>query len=236
MIKFEMHAHTKGGSYCAYSDAKTLIDDYKKGGYGGIVITNHFSASNYVVDLIGETHKEKIDYFFSLYHNVKDEGKKHGIKVFYGVEVRDCFGDEYMLLGFKPEFLYDNKPLFTYSQKELFYMAEKNNIFMYQTHPFRDGVRCGNPNYLHGAEAFNGHFHHFNNNEKAKAFVEKNNLISLAGTDYHTPNQPLTAYMLIPENINDEFALVEYLRSGKAEYFGDEQYYIDELKKYKGIK
>lgn len=236
MIKFEMHAHTKGGSYCGYSDAKTIINDYKKAGYGGIVITNHFSASNYVVDLIGETHKEKLDYFFSLCDSVKKEGDIHGIKVFCGAEVRDCDGTEYMLYGFKRNFLYDNKPLFTFNQKELFKKCEKEKIFMYQTHPFREGVTCGEPNYMHGAESFNGHFHHFNNNHKALDFTKKFNLIKMSGTDYHRPNQPLTSHMLIPDSVSNEFELVEFLMSGKAQLFGDEDYYLDELKKYKGLK
>jgi hypothetical protein len=236
MIKFEMHVHAKGGSRCGRAEPETIVQDFIKGGYGGIVITNHYDEYNYFNTLVGETHKQKIDSFFSLYDTIKELGEKQNLKVFYGVEVRDCLNDEYMLYGFKREFLYDNKPLFTYSQKELFSMAEKNNMFMYQTHPFRDGVRCGNPEYMHGAEIFNGHFHHVNNNDRAKEFFVGKKLIRMAGIDYHVPNQPLTASMQIPKDVNDEFALVEYLMSGKAEYFGDEEYYLEELQKYKGIK
>lgn len=236
MIKFEMHAHTKGGSSCGKADAKTIIEEYKNARYGGIVITNHLSAGNYGQSLIGETHKEKMDYFFSLYENVKLEGQKFNIKVFCGVEVRDCAGTEYMLCGFNKRFLYDNKPLFTFSQKELFDMCEKEKILMYQTHPFREGCVCGDYRYVHGVEVFNGHFHHFNNNALSLDFATEHNLIKMAGTDYHCINQPLTSFMLIPENVNDEVALAEYLLSGKAEYFGDEKLYIEEHKKYKGIK
>lgn len=234
MIKFEMHAHTKGGSRCGHADEKTLISDYVNSGYGGVVITNHFDSYNYYNTLVGDTHKEKTDYFFSLYEKVKEEGEKFNVKVFYGVEVRDIDNTEYMLYGFKKEFIYDNRPLFTLSQKELFALAEKNNLFMYQTHPFRDGVVCGDPKYMHGAEIFNGHFHHVNNNKKAQEFINKYNLIKMAGTDYHRPSQPLTSYMNIPKSINDEQTLAEYLLSGKAQFFGDEDYYIKEMKKYKG--
>lgn len=232
MIKFEMHAHSKGCSRCGHAGAENIVEDYIKQGYGGIVITNHIDEYNYVNTLVGETHKEKMDCFFSVFDNIKDLGEKHGLKVFCGVEVRDCYNVEYMLYGFKRELLYDNKPMFTYSQKELFEMAEKNNMFMYQTHPFRNGVSCGDPKYLHGAEYFNGHFHHVNNNEKAQEFINKNNLIKMAGTDYHVPKQPITSYMEIPKSINDEFVLTEYLFSGKAKWFGDEKYYQQELQRY----
>lgn len=236
MIKFEMHAHTKGGSPCGYADAKTIVEDFLSQGYGGIVITNHYDKFNYENTFIGQSHKEKIDYFFSLYQGVKDLGDKEKLKVFYGVEVRDSLGDEYMLYGFKPKFLYDNKPLFLYTQKELFQMAEKENLFMYQTHPFRNGVKCGDPDYMHGAEIFNGHFHHYNNNEKADEFFVGKNLIRMVGTDYHRPHQPLTTHMEIPENVNDEIALAEYLLSGKAKYFGDKEYYLEEVQKYMGTR
>lgn len=234
MIKFEMHAHTKGSSRCGHSDAKTLIADYVKEGYGGVVITNHLDDYSYYNVLVGDTHKQKTDYFFSQYEKVKEEGKKFNVKVFFGVEVRDENQTEYMLYGFKRAFLYDNKPLFTFSQKELFKLSEKYNLFMYQTHPFRSGVNRGNPEYMHGVEIFNGYFHHVNNNQMAREFADKFNLIKMVGTDYHRPNQPLTAYMNIPEFINDEQALAEYLLGGKTEYFGNEEYYIREMKKYKG--
>ena len=236
MIKFEMHAHVKGGSTCAKSDAEQLVQDYVKSGYGGVVITTHYDNYNYFNSLVGQTHKEKIDNFFSLFDKTKEKAEENGLKLFYGVEVRDSLGTEYMLYGFKRSFLYDNKPLFTFDQKELFKMAEKSNLFMYQTHPFRNGVKCGLPEFMHGAEIFNGHFHHGNNNERAVEFVKKNKLIEMAGTDYHVFGQPLTSSMYIPENINDNESLTEYLMSGKAEWSGNEEYYQQEYKRFLGAK
>lgn len=233
MIKFEMHAHCAGASLCALCDIKTLIDEYKKAGYGGIVLTNHYDVYNFYNTLPAGTFIQKNDYYFSLYEQAKEYGAKQCIKVFWGAEIRSGYGIEYILIGLDKKLFYNrSKPLFSYSQKMLFDLAETEGAFMYQTHPFRENVVCVKPNLMHGVEAFNGHFHHDNNNEKALQFANENNLIKMSGTDYHEKDQPITSCMYIPEEINDEKALAKYLLQGNTEYFGDEEYYITQRKKY----
>ena len=226
MIKVELHAHCKGGSGCAFVPAKDLIREYKDAGYNGIVLTNHICESEFN-KYPGETRKEKLDFYFSLYEDTKREGEKQGLKVFLGAEIRakEDYFIEFMIYGFEKELLYNSTDLFTLNQKELFEFCEKNGIFMYQTHPFRRGVTCGDPKYLHGAEAFNGHVNHVNNNAQANEFCEKNGLIKLCGTDFHDPNQPKTSYALIPDDVNTEKELADYIRSGKLQIFGDEETY-----------
>lgn len=232
MLKIELHAHTKGGSGCAFTLAKDLIKEYKDAGYGAVVITNHI-AENEFNKYPGETRKEKIDYYLSLYEDAKREGEKLGVKVYLGAEVRarEDFFVEYMIYGFEKEFLYNSPDLFTLNQEELFNLCEQNGLLMYQTHPFRRGVTCGNPKFLHGAECFNGHINHVNDNENALRFCEENNLIKLCGTDFHDPNQPKTSYALIPENIANEKELCDYIKSGKMQVFGDEELYKKECRK-----
>ena len=104
---------------------------------------------------------------------------------------------------------------------------------MYQTHPFREEVTAGDPKYLHGAESFNGHYHHINNNELAEKFCEENNLIKMAGTDFHHDDQPITTAMFIPSSINNEKELANFLMTGKAERLEDRKGYLDALKKHK---
>ena len=226
MIKIELHAHCKGGSGCAFVPAEDLIREYKDAGYGAVVLTNHLSEWEFS-KYPGNTKKEKMDFYLSLFDDVKREGDKQGIKVFLGAEVRakqDYF-IEFMLYGFDREFLYNSPDLFSLSQEELFALAEENDVFMYQTHPYRNGVACGDPKFMHGAEAFNGHVNQINNNAPANEFCEINGLIKLCGTDFHDPDQPKTSYALIPEEISTEKELVDYIRTGKLQIFGDEETY-----------
>ena len=232
MIKIETHCHVLNSSHCAKADADTIISAYKKENYGGIVITNHMVEKE-LINYKGETYKEKLDYYFSIFDDIKEKGEKAGLKIFLASEIRACTSEEYVLYGFDRKLFYDNKPLYEMDQKELFDLAEKNGLFLYQSHPFRDRVKVlGNPKYMHGSESFNGHYHHTNFNEKAVEFCEKNNLIGLSGTDYHNPGQPLTAGIFIPENINDEKALVECIFNRQFNIYKDEVTYKTELEKY----
>lgn len=240
MIKLETHCHSLGGSGCATSPDEILVEDYVKAGYGGVVITNHISRVSYDYHK-GETHAEKVRFYYSLIENLTEQFKKHNIKVFWGTEVnvvcdRSQGYQEFTVYGIPEKDMFENKPLYTFTQEELFRFAEKRGLFMYQTHPFRDGVICGNPCFLHGAESFNGHFHHYNHNDRAKEFCIKNGLIGMSGTDYHHEHQPITAGIYVPESICTNEQLIEYIFKNEFEIIKDAALYERELAKYKENK
>ena len=221
MIKIELHSHPIGGSTCADGNTELAVKKFVDGGYGGVVCATHYS--NYCYESYpGKTHKEKIDFFFKVYDDFARVANKNGLKTFFAAEVR-CVPTktEYAVIGFDRKFLYDNPPLFECSQQELFEIAEKNGFFMFQTHPFRTDVIAGDPKYMHGAEFFNGHYHHNNHNADAQKFCIENNLIKVSGTDYHHDDQPLTAGIMIPETINTEKELADYLKKGEFEIVAD---------------
>ena len=234
MIKLETHAHCLYGSRCASVPAEVLVDEYKKEGYGGVVITNHYSMHSYS-SYPGNSKKEKLDFYFSLADNLKSVGEKQNFKVYFGCEVLafSPYGgfSEYMLYGFKKSFLYDSPLLYTLTQQELFALAEKNHLFMYQTHPFRERVAVGDPNFMHGAESFNGHVGHIENNELADKFCEKYSLIKMSGTDYHDSGQPITGGIFVPENLADESALAEYIMNNKVKLICDTEKYFNNHEK-----
>ena len=238
MIKLETHCHSLGGSGCATADDNTLIEKYVSAGYGGIVITNHFSRDNYDY-LKGDTHAEKVRFYYSLIDTLRERLKPYGVKVFCGAEIRivpengSVHGEEFMVYGITERDMTDSKPFFTYTQEELFRFAEKKGLFMYQTHPFRDGVLCGNPRFMHGAERFNGHFHHYNHNAKAEEFCDKYGLIGMSGTDFHNEEQPLTAGIYIPDGICTDQGLIEYIFNKDFKVYADALTYERELKRYK---
>lgn len=237
MIKLETHCHTYLSSGCADNDDNDTIAKYVKAGYGGVVCTNHFSKGVYEYNLKGQTHKEKIDSFFNFIDEFKKKCNAKGLKCFWGAEIRSTDdGQEYMIIGLPRDVYYLEPPIFTYSQKQLFELAEKHGAFMYQTHPFREGVNVGNPEFLHGAEYFNGHYHHFNHNEKAEQFVTKNNLVGLSGTDFHHHEQPITAGIYLSEDVDGEKAYAEFLFKNEFKIVQDKETYEKELKKHKGIK
>ena len=88
MKKIEMHCHTLGGSCCAQSSARQMVEDYASLGFNGVVITNHYGlwALNDGA-YAGKTDKEKVDFFFSLVDEAKQEGAKKGLEIYFGIEV-----------------------------------------------------------------------------------------------------------------------------------------------------
>lgn len=225
MIKLETHAHCLKGSRCASVPAEVLVSEYLKEGYGGLVITNHYSHSSFS-SYPGDGKKEKLDFYFSLVNNLKTIGERENFRIYFGSEISayspdGCFS-EYMLYGFTEAFLYDSPLLYTLTQKELFELADKNGLMLYQTHPFRNGVTVGNPRFMHGAESFNGHIGHTENNELAESFCNKYSLIKMSGTDFHDSGQPITGGIFIPDNLADERALTDYIRNNSVKLFCDE--------------
>ncbi len=237
-MKLQTHCHILGGSGCAHASMQDLIDDMKSAGFDGAVITNHYCA-RYYYEYSGDTHKQKMDYYFSLIDNAVKLGEENCFKVFYGAEVRanmpnDLFA-EYILYGYDRKLFYDEKPLFTYTQEQLFALCEENGIFMYQAHPFRNRGVCGNPKYMRGAEYFNGHFNHINNNDLARKFCEENSLIKMSGTDYHDKFQPVLGGIIVPDTVTDNRSLTECIFNNKHEIINDETIYLRYLeKKLKG--
>ena len=233
MIKVELHSHPKGGSPCADGDSQLAVQKFIDAGYGGVVCSTHYSKPYYENVFLGQTHKEKIDYFFKVYDDFVKIANEKGLKTFFGAEVR-CVptNTEYILVGFDRAFLYENPPLFNLSQQELFEVAEKNGFFMYQSHPFRTAVTVGDPKYMHGAESFNGHYHHINNNDIAQKFCKENNLVGLVGTDYHHDDQPLTTGIMLPKSIDTEKQLAEFLKKGEFSVVVDKDLYEKSLEKH----
>ena len=238
MIKLETHCHTKGTSSCADADEDYLVREYVKAGYGAVTVTNHVSVACFPY-YPGESKAEKIRFYFSCYERMREKFSAVGIKTFCAAEVRcvpengRSVGTEYTVVGITEKMMADNPYLFTLTQRQLFSFAEKNGLFMYQTHPFRENVTVGDPRYMHGAEAFNGHYHQFNYNALAEDFCKRNGLIGLSGTDFHHEGQPITAGIYIPEDICTEAQLIEFLFKNSFDMIKDDVTYENYLRKNK---
>lgn len=234
MIKLETHCHT-GGSDCADCEIEIIVNKYVDAGYKGVVITNHYQGK-YFDNYKGESEKEKKEYLISLYYEAKKAFNKHGIKTFFGLEVLannpiDMHA-EYTLFGVDDKFIMDNKPLYMLNQEELFSLCDKSGIFMYKTHPFRTREFIGEPKFMHGAEAFNGHYHHTNNNDLAEKFCEEYDLIKMSGTDFHHADQPITAGIELSENINTDKQLVECVFNREFTLIKNEKLYKEAHEKH----
>ncbi|PWM70156.1 MAG: hypothetical protein DBX59_11485 [Bacillota bacterium] len=217
--KLEMHAHTRGGSSCAQADENELAEIYAAAGYGGVVLTNHCCEASFSL-YPAETHRGKLDFYFSLYEKFCAAVERKGIRPFLGSEVRaydaEGYFSEYLLYGFDKAFFYDNPPLYTLTQKELFELCDGAGVFMAQSHPFRSHVKVGYYEYMHGAEVYNGHVGHENRNAVAEAFAEGFRLKKISGTDFHEVAHVPKGGIVVPKKIDTDGALKAFLFGGQA--------------------
>lgn len=97
MYKYETHLHTAPVSKCATATVEESIEFYKKMGYDGVFVTNHFVDGNINCDRT-RPYKEQLDFYFSDYERALEIGEKIGLKVFLGVEL-SYKGTDFLVYG-----------------------------------------------------------------------------------------------------------------------------------------
>ena len=106
-MKIEMHVHTSEGSSCAKAEAQEIVKAYGEAGYDAIVITNHFDPL--LLQEFGETDEQKIERYLLGYRKAREAGKRYGVKVMFGVEIRLEPGvEDFLIYGIDEEFLFQN--------------------------------------------------------------------------------------------------------------------------------
>lgn len=184
-MKFETHLHTLESSPCGKVDAKTAVREYHRAGYDGLVVTDHFGT--YPLDWFSGSLKDRLNQSLKGYRIAKETGDKLGMTVLFGSELRLEEGPEDLLIyGITPEFLLNNPDIYKVSLPELSKEVHRIGGIIVQAHPFRDGCQPREPEFLDGAEVYNGNPRHNNRNHLALAFAEVNHLIvRTSGSDYH---------------------------------------------------
>ena len=95
--RYETHLHTAPGSKSGKVSVRDKLEFYKKIGYDGVCITNHFLDGNINIDRTAP-YEERIEFYFSDYEEAVRIGKEIGIKVFCGGEL-SYKGTDFLIYG-----------------------------------------------------------------------------------------------------------------------------------------
>ncbi len=211
--KIELHSHTSPASTCAQVKPRELVEVYKKCGYDAVVIANHF-LYNYA----GRTKEECVAAIMDNYKEAEEYGRKVGLKVYLGAEIRFTENiNDYLVFGVNKEMLeeiYDRLPQGVEKFRNEYKMP--HSVFV-QAHPLRDKMEQISPALLDGIELFNMHPGQNPKLPLAVKYQRENNIkIITAGSDFHAAGQGhegLSALRCrqLPE---DCFALAELIKSG----------------------
>ena len=184
---YETHMHTSEVSGCGASSAKQQVYNYKKRGYTGIIVTDHFinGYSTCPPDLPWE---KKMKHMVTGYLRAKEVGDECGLDVFLGWEFT-VRGSDFLTYGLDLEFLIANPGMDKLDVEDYSDLIRENGGYLAQAHPFRDDwyIEYKFPvdySLIDGIEVFNL-MEHKRNNDKALAFAKRYNLPMQAGTDSH---------------------------------------------------
>ena len=185
--KYETHCHTSPVSRCGKASVEDTVCFYKRLGYDGIFITNHFLDGNIDPKARMMPYRDQIDYYFSDYEKAAMLGSEVGIKVFPGVEL-SYKGTDFLIYGLDKEW-YKAHPGILEMKKteELAFMMEEGALVI-QAHPYReahyiDHIRLF-PRSVHGVEVINS-YQVWEANEMAAIYAKKYGLMITAGSDNH---------------------------------------------------
>jgi len=184
---YETHMHTSEVSGCADSSAEQQVIAYKKRGYTGIIITDHF-INGFTSIPKRASWEETMRDVASGYREAKRAGDKCGLDVFFGWEYT-IRGADFLTYGLDLDFLISHPGLDKLIIEKYSAIVRENGGYLAQAHPYRSEYYIEHnyptaPHLLDGVEVFNS-MDYEQSNEKALAFAEKHGLAMQAGTDSH---------------------------------------------------
>ncbi len=188
MLLFETHLHTDESSSCGQVPAQEQVAYYKRGGYDGIIVTDHFQPRDR--DRIsGKYDWEKRIELQHRGFEIAKQFETPDFTVLWGMEIRfKGFDNDYLVYGADREFFLEHPDL-TESDIETFsrLVHEHGGIALFQAHPMRDDMTLVEPKLLDGIEVYNGNSSHNSRNEIAEHWADFHGLRKLSGSDCHTP-------------------------------------------------
>ncbi len=226
LIRIDPHVHSSGISLCSRVTVQDIVDQKKKLGYDGVVLTNHCQPWYYPAP----DHKLYVERVIEEFHRAKAYGEKQNFRVYLGLEVTIPlpYGD-WLLYGITEEFLRQSLCLYLLTQKELFELCEQWGVLLIQAHPLRRGCVLGNPEYMHGVELnCTPNVGDLERWEEIKAFAREHNLLVTCGTDYHFPERSCRGGIYVPKSCQSAVEIAAYIREsgGTRLFYEDEEFAI----------
>ena len=92
--RVETHAHTAPVSPCGRLAPEQLVEQVRAAGYDALFVTDHYTPEFFAVHPTGEDYRIYLERSFSGSRRAAEAGRKAGLRVFPGLEVRLYDGPE----------------------------------------------------------------------------------------------------------------------------------------------
>ena len=223
MYKVEPHLHTVHVSQCGRMEAADIVAAYREAGYSALIVTDHFNRTTFDylgIDPAGDS--DRIGAFLEGYRRVKAEGKKCGLRVFKGAELRfDESENDYLLYGWRDDLLAEPDSVFRMGIAAFAPIARAQGVLIVQAHPYRHGCTPAIACYLDGVEVINTSPRHESHNERAREYAEEFGLLATSGSDCHRPEDVARGGIIMDSLPSDSMQMARLLRSRRYQLIGE---------------
>ncbi|NLC53327.1 MAG: PHP domain-containing protein [Firmicutes bacterium] len=220
-FRIDLHVHTRESSFCGRTEGRLVAQLYKKAGYDGIVITDHYNRRFFRKFPQSLPWSARVDHFLQGYRGAQEEGERIGLTVLLGIELKfDDSPREYLIYGIDETFLKNHPALYKMGiakfRKFSKQLPPSEKILIYQAHPFRPGITPAPLGLIDGIEVYNGNPRQNSNNNTALAFARQNNLRMISGSDFHRLPDLARGGLILPEAVEDSRGLVRVLKRNEG--------------------
>ena len=213
---YETHLHTSPVSRCAAAGVRETLAYYKKLGYAGVFMTNHFIDGNINCDR-SEPYEKRIEFYFSDYEKGVEIGKEIGISVFLGVE-SSYGGTDFLIYGLDKAWFLQHPEIEGMKKSDMLTLMAEAGAFIVQAHPFReagyiDHIRLF-PRHVQAVEIYNSANSDFVN-AMGEMYAKHYGLIPFAGSDNHAASlHTVFGGMESDTPVTDEQDFIRQVKSG----------------------
>jgi hypothetical protein len=217
------------GSACSDFPLRDIVEFYKRHGYQGFCVTDHFTGNSRLPE--DTPWAERVNFHYDIYDKTQEAAAKLHLSVFFGMEVsilRDPLrmksetGTHFLILGLEREWLLANADMFSANPVKDFAKIRAAGGFIIHAHPFNeaswiDYIRLL-PRSVDAVEVINGGQSE-QSNYLARQYAENYGLPATAGTDLHHKDRSACCGISTSVSCGSVRGLVEEIRQGRAEVF-----------------
>lgn len=220
---YETHLHTMEGSACAHNTAAEMVYAYKRAGYTGIMVTDHFFYGNTSVDR-SLSWQDWVEAYCKGYENAKKAGDEIGLQVFFGWEA-SYQGTDFLVYGLDKEWLLKHPEIKDAGIEEQYRLVHADGGMVIHAHPYREAFYIPEirlfPEYVDAVEGLNAS--HKNSEKRtedgrplydaqAQEYAAKYDLPMTGGSDIHSINL-LGGGMAFERKLTDVFDYMKAVRN-----------------------
>lgn len=222
----ETHLHTSEASKCSQASGREMAMFYKKLGYSGIIVTDHFLNGNTAIPA-HYPWEERVRLFCKGYEHAYDEGRRIGLDVFFGWEY-GYYGTEFLTFGLDKTWLMEHPDVLEWGVEDYLMRVRADGALVVHAHPFREAPYIKTlrlfPNRVDAVEVVNSRNETKEQNIKAYRYAIQHRLLMTSGSDSHDIQVLPGGGMILARRPQSNRDLVRMIRGAEViKLIGSEQ-------------